>query len=47
MFGQRSGRVPRFQTSHPNDLWINRPQCLNVGEVELTTGLLRFDVYAA
>ena len=39
--------VPRFQTSHPNYLWLNRLQCLNVGDVDLGTGLVRYDVYAA
>ncbi len=39
--------VPRFQTSHPAYLWLNRVQCLNVGDVDLTTGLVRYDVYAA
>lgn len=38
--------VPRFQTSHPGYLWINRLQCLNVGDVDLTTGVVRYDVYA-
>jgi hypothetical protein len=38
--------VPRFQTSHPNYLWINRLQCLSVGDVDLSTGLVRYDVYA-
>ena len=27
--------VPRFLTSHPNYLWLNRLQCLNVGDVDL------------
>jgi hypothetical protein len=39
--------VPRFHTSHPDYLWLNRLQCLNVGDVDLTTGLVRYDVYAA
>lgn len=39
--------VPRFQTSHPSYLWLNRLQCLNVGDVDLSTGLVRYDVYAA
>jgi hypothetical protein len=37
--------VPRFLTSHPNYLWMNRVQCLNVGDVDLSTGLVRYDVY--
>ena len=39
--------APRLQTSHPGYLWINRLQCLNVGDIDLTTGLVRYDVYAA
>jgi len=38
--------VPRFQTSHPNYFWINRLQCLNVGDVDLTADMLRFDFCA-
>jgi hypothetical protein len=38
--------VPRFLTSHPNYLWLNRLQCLNVGDVDLATGFVRYDVYA-
>ena len=37
--------VPRLLTSHPNYLWMNRLQCLNVGDVDLSTGLVRYDVY--
>jgi hypothetical protein len=38
--------VPRFQTSHPAYQWLNRLQCLNVGEIETATGTVRYDVYA-
>jgi len=38
--------VPRFLTSHPSYLWLNRLQCLNVGDVVLATGVVRYDVYA-
>jgi Protein of unknown function (DUF3237) len=38
--------VPTFRTSHPSYLWLNRLQCLNVGDVETTTGIVRYDVYA-
>jgi hypothetical protein len=38
--------VPRFRTSHPSYLWLNRLQCLNVGDVETATGIVRYDVYA-
>jgi hypothetical protein len=39
--------VPRFRTSHPSYLWLNRLQCLNVGEVDMATGVANYDVYAA
>lgn len=39
--------APRIQTSHPNYLWLNRLQFLNVGDVEPAIGLVRYDVYAA
>lgn len=38
--------VPRFQTSHPSYLWLNRLQCLNVGDIETATGIVQYDVYA-
>jgi len=38
--------VPRFRTSYPSYLWLNRLQCLNVGEIETATGILQYDVYA-
>lgn len=38
--------VPRFQTAHPNYLWLNRLQCLNIGEANLSQGEVRYDVYA-
>lgn len=38
--------VPRFVTSHPAYLWLNRLQCLNVGDVDLATGVVRYDVYS-
>jgi hypothetical protein len=38
--------VSRFQTSHPSYLWLNRLQCLNVGEIDTAAGIVRYDVYA-
>jgi hypothetical protein len=38
--------VPRFRTSHASYMWLNRLQCLNVGDVETATGIVRYDVYA-
>jgi hypothetical protein len=36
---------PRFRASHSSYLWLNRLQCLNVGDVETATGIVRYDVY--
>jgi hypothetical protein len=36
----------RFQTAHPQYLWLNRLQCLNVGEINLEKREVRYDVYA-
>jgi hypothetical protein len=38
--------VPRFRTSHPSYLWLNRLQCLNVGDADMVTGVVKYDVYA-
>src|SRR5512135_3740662 len=38
--------APRFHTSHPKYLWLNRLQCLNIGEVDLQHLEVRYDVYA-
>ena len=38
--------APRFHTSHPEYLWLNRLQCLNIGEVDLERLEVRYDVYA-
>ena len=38
--------VPRFQTSHPAYAWLNRLQCLGIGESFLERGEVRYDVYA-
>lgn len=38
--------VPRFQTSHPAYTWLNRLQCLGIGEAFLERGEVRYDVYA-
>lgn len=35
----------RYQTAHPDYLWLNRLQCVNVGEAEVAQRLLRYDVY--
>ena len=38
--------APRFHTSHSKYLWLNRLQCLNIGEVDLQRLEVRYDVYA-
>ena len=38
--------VPRFLTAHPDYLWLNRLQCLGVGQVNLESSEVAYDVYA-
>jgi hypothetical protein len=38
--------VPRFITSHPDYLWLNRLQCVNIGEGNLAESYAAYDVYA-
>ena len=38
--------VPRCQTAHPDYLWLNRIQCLGIGEVDMATSYVSNDVYA-
>jgi hypothetical protein len=38
--------APRFLTSHPNYLWLNRLQCLNVGMADFATNSVSYDTYA-
>lgn len=38
--------APRFRTAHPDYLWMNRCQFINVGAVWLQSGEVRYDVYA-
>lgn len=49
--GKVPGAVPlraaaRFYTAHPLYLWLNRLQCLNVGEADLARFVVSWDVYA-
>jgi Protein of unknown function (DUF3237) len=37
---------PRFQTSHPEYLWLNRLHCVGIGEYRADTNAARYDVYA-
>lgn len=38
--------APRLLTSHPDYLWLNRLQCICVGEGDLTVPMAAYDVYA-
>lgn len=38
--------APRFRTAHPAYQWLNRLQCVSVGEADLAKGEIRYDVYA-
>ena len=38
--------VMRTQTAHPAYQWLNRLQCLNIGEVDSAHHTVRYDVYA-
>ena len=37
---------PRFVTSHPDYLWLNRLFCFGVGEYRAATNEAKYDVYA-
>lgn len=39
--------APRFQTGHPDYVWLNRLQCLGVGEVDANAAKVSYDSYAA
>jgi hypothetical protein len=38
--------APRLSTSHPDYLWLNRLQCLGIGEYRQATHDATYDVYA-
>jgi hypothetical protein len=38
--------VPRFQTANPDYQWLNRLQCVGIGEVNLESLEVTYDVYA-
>jgi hypothetical protein len=38
--------APRFVTSHPRYLWINRLQCVGIGQVDMTKLLVEYDLHA-
>jgi len=37
---------PRFHTSHPDYLWLNRLHCLGIGQAFLERSEVVYDVYA-
>jgi hypothetical protein len=37
--------VPRVRTSHPDYLWMNRIQCVSIGEASLVDWVVSYDVY--
>ena len=38
--------IPKCLTAHPDYLWLNRVQCLGIGEVDLTSLYVSYDIYA-
>lgn len=38
--------TPRFSTAHPAYRWLNRLQCVGIGEIDMQRLEVRYDVYA-
>lgn len=38
--------APRMLTAHPDYLWVNRLQCVNIGEADLENFRVAYDLYA-
>jgi len=38
--------APRFSTSHPRYLWLNRLQCVGIGQVDMDRLLVQYDLHA-
>lgn len=38
--------TPRFQTSHPAYLWLNRLHCIGIGEYNAAANVAHYDVYS-
>jgi hypothetical protein len=38
--------APRFQTGHSDFLWMNRIQCVGIGEADMAAARVSYDVYA-
>jgi hypothetical protein len=38
--------APRYHTAHPNYAWINRVQCVGIGQADMARLAVHYDVYA-
>jgi hypothetical protein len=38
--------APRFSTSHPSYLWLNRLQCVGIGQVDMDRLFVQYDLHA-
>jgi hypothetical protein len=38
--------VPRYHTSHPGYMWLNRLQCVGVGVFDVSKSRVSYDIYA-
>ena len=38
--------TPRLHTAHPSYRWLNRLQCMGIGEVRMTELTYTYDLYA-
>lgn len=38
--------APRFGTAHPAYQWLNRVQCIGIGELDMEPLEVRYDIYA-
>ncbi len=38
--------VPRYYTTHPEYQWLNRVQCLGIGQSDLARSQVSYDIYA-
>jgi hypothetical protein len=38
--------TPRYYTAHADYLWINRVQCIGIGQVDMQQMRVSYDIYA-
>lgn len=38
--------APRYYTSHPEYLWLNRIQCVGIGQSDMSRSEVAYDIYA-